>query len=330
VWRDRRGLGPPASHVRAHGGGAIDSLRALTIRDPANELAGGECLALTGGLTGADGVADVTTVDHVVRAAYVRRGVRVLARAASLDQLVAAVPGAGPWRDGFKIEFASVREDSALRQRDAIIAVANAMDTARPDLHSPNRRLLLVEQAAEVWLGDIVAEPDRSYDLHDAKPFRTSSSLPSRLARALVNLAGTTVTTVLDPCCGTGSILLEACRMGLHGVGADNNNRMVGMSVQNLAHFGYEAPVSLCDAAELDVAADAVVTDLPYGRNLHTDAASIQSILRSCAGLAPVGVFAAGEDISQSLVAAGYAETLLYRVRKSNAFTRYIHLARRA
>lgn len=302
----------------------------MTTRDPGNELARGECYALTAGNAGVEGVADVACLDHVVRAAYIRHGVRVLARGAILDEVVAAVPAAGPWADGFKIEFASVREGTALRQRDSVIAVANAMDAARPDLHNPNRRLLLVEQATEVWLGEIVVEPDRSYDRHDDKPYRTSSSLPSRLARALVNLAGPEVASVVDPCCGTGSILLEACRMGLRGVGADNNKRMVGMSVQNLAHFGYEAPVSLCDAAEFDATADAVVTDLPYGRNLHTDPANIRSILRACVGFAPIGVFAAANDTTNALTHAGYAPPQVYRVRKSNAFTRYIHLARRA
>ncbi|MEO2003915.1 MAG: hypothetical protein ABGY41_07425 [Candidatus Poribacteria bacterium] len=301
----------------------------MTIRDEGNELARGECLALTGGLTGADGVAYVACVQHIVGAAFVRHGVRVLAEGIDLDDLVAQVPAAGEWRDGFRIDFVSVNAGQSLRQRDSIIAVANAMGAARPDLHNPNRRLLLVEQASRVWLGDITVEPDRSYELHDDKPHRTSSSLPSRLARALVNLAGTDVVSIVDPCCGTGSILLEACRMGLRGVGADNNPRMVGMSEQNLARFGYNAPVALTAASELQCDVDAVVTDLPYGRNLETDPDNIASILRACARLASTGVFAAGEDISASLVESGYADVLVYPVRKSRAFTRYIHLARR-
>ena len=117
--------------------------------------------------------------------------------------------------------------------------------------------------------------------------------------------------------------------MGLRCVGADNNPRMVGMSAQNLAHFGYSAPVALTDASELQCDVDAVVTDLPYGRNLETAPDNIASILRACARLASTGVFAAGEDISASLVESGYADVLVYPVRKNKAFTRYIHLARR-
>ncbi|MBT3268285.1 hypothetical protein HN371_14105 [Candidatus Poribacteria bacterium] len=285
---------------------------------------------MTGGRPDAEGVADAGTVAHVERSAYVRYGARVLACGVDLAALVESVRAVGDWADGFRVEFRSLVEDSGLRQRPSIIAVADAMGEARPDLHDPSSRLLLVEQREEVWLGEILAEPDRSYDLHDEKPHRTSASLPSRLARALVNLAGADVARVVDPCCGTGSILLEACRVGIAAVGADRNKRMAGMSKKNLEHFAYEAAVSHCDSADLACAADAVVTDLPYGRNLEADPANIASILQACAGMAPVGVFAAGEDITGGLVEAGYATVALYRVRKYNAFTRFIHLAKKA
>lgn len=266
-------------------------------------------------------------MEHVGRSAYVRYGVRILARGVDLPTLTDSVRAIESWPDGFRIDFASLRADGRLRQRPSVIAVADAMGDARPDLHSPSLRLLLAEQRDEVWLGEILAETDRSYALHDDKPHRTSASLPSRLARALVNLAGPGVRAVVDPCCGTGSILLEACRLGMRADGGDRNKRMVGMTTQNVRHFGYEARALHCDSADLQCAGDAVVTDLPYGRNLETDSANIASILRACAGMAPVGVFAAGEDITRGLLDAGYATVVLHRVKKSNAFTRYVHLA---
>ncbi len=265
------------------------------------------------------------------RAAYVRQGVRVLATGADLGELVDEVHAANPWPDGFSIAFASLREDGRLRRREAIIAVADAMGTAKPDLRHPTTRLLLAEQTGEVWLGEIVAEPDKSYDLHDAKPHRTSASLPSRMARGLVNLAGPAATTIVDPCCGTGSILLEAARIGLSGIGADRSKRCFGMSSKNVAHFGYSARVEHADASDLAVGdADAVVTDLPYGRNLVADADNIRAILAACVAFAPVGVFVAGEDISHALLEVGYATASVHRVRKYNAFTRFIHRAERA
>ena len=322
--RSRVCHGPPA------GGTAIDDLRAVTVRDPDNELAAAECEALTGGAPDVEGVAEAITIAHVPRAAYVRHGVRVLATGGDLHELTAAVAASGPWADGFSIAFASLREEGELRQRESIIAVADAMGDARPNLRNPTTRLLLAEQARQVWLGEIEAEPDKSYDLHDGKPHRTSASLPSRMARGLVNLAGPAAATIVDPSCGTGSILLEAGRLGLTAVGADRSRRCFGMSSKNVEHFEYTARVEHADASDLAVAgADAVVTDLPYGRNLVADPGNIRSIVAACAAMAPVGVFVAGEDITEPLMDAGYAATSVHRVRKYNAFTRYVHRAER-
>jgi tRNA (guanine10-N2)-dimethyltransferase len=305
-------------------------LRAVIIRDPDNELAAAECKALTGAAPDSEGVADAATVAYVPRAAYVRHGVQLLATGRDLAELVVAVAACDTWADGFSIDFRGLRENGELTRREAIIAVADAMGAAKPDLRHPTLRLLLAEQTGEVWLGEIVTEPDKSYDRHDAKPHRTSASLASRMARALVNLAGPDATSIVDPCCGTGSILLEACHLGLSAVGADRSKRCFGMSSKNVAHFGYAARVEHADASDLSAAgADAVVTDLPYGRNLVADPDNIRGILEACVATAPIGVFVAGEDITEVLGEVGYGAVSLHRVRKYNAFTRFIHRAER-
>jgi tRNA G10 N-methylase Trm11 len=182
-------------------------------------------------------------------------------------------------------------------------------------------------QADRLWFGEILAEPARDYRLHDTKPYRTSSSLPARLARALVNLVAPPAGSILDPFCGTGSILLEACALGLHAYGVDNNIKMRGMSRRNLAHFDYAATVELGDAQECTQRADAIVSDLPYGRLLEQDTAALRQVLGHTAGLAPQAVYLAEQDITPWLVDAGYARVACYRVRKHHSMSRYVHHA---
>lgn len=304
----------------------MDELRVVCARLPGNELVAAECAALTGGTPDAEGVAVCQRLDLIPRAAFLTLGVRCLAQAYKLDDLCAQVASLPIDADRFRVEYLSLWPQNPLPKPQIVLAVAEAIQ-AYPDLTNPRHRFLVAAQADRLWFGEILAEPARDYRLHDTKPYRTSSSLPARLARALVNLVAPPACSILDPFCGTGSILLEACALGLHAYGVDNNIKMRGMSRRNLAHFGYAAAVDLGDAQECTQAADAIVTDLPYGRLLEQDQASLRQVLHHTIQLTPQAIYLAEEDITPWLVDAGYARVACYRVRKHHTMSRYVHHA---
>ena len=202
------------------------------------------------------------------------------------------------------MEYLSLWPQDPPSKPQVVLAVANAL-RAYPDLSDPQHRFLVAAQADRLWFGEILVEPTRDYRRHDAKPYRTSSSLPARLARALVNLVAPPARSILDPFCGTGSILLEAGALGLRAIGVDNNIKMAGMSRRNLAHFGYHAQVELGDAQDCAQTADAIVTDLPYGRLLEQDQEALREVLHHTVQLAPQAVILAEEDITPWLHRCG-------------------------
>jgi predicted RNA methylase len=286
-----------------------------------------ECRALTGGEPPEDGFALCPRVADVERAAGIRFGGRLLAQAATLDGLVERVRSAGLDADGFRVEFHRLAGAVPAGRKECVVAVADALEGFFPDLSHPKRRFALFARRDGFWFGDIRAERRADFRRHDAKPYHTSSSLPSRLARVLVNLAARPGDVVLDPCCGAGSILLEAAAIGAHALGADRNPRMVGMARQNLAHFGYEGVVQGADATDWQARGDAVVTDLPYGVNAKTTEENIRGILDSAARMAPKAVFVAADDLSDWLTDAGYENVEVIRVPKHAAFVRVVHMA---
>ena len=99
------------------------------------------------------------------------------------------------------------------------------------------------------------------------------------------------------------------------------------MSRRNLAHFGYSVSVELGSAQDCSQAADAIVTDLPYGRQLEQDQAALRQVLHHTAQLAPQAVYLAQEDITPWLLDAGYARVACYRVRKHRSMSRFVHHA---
>lgn len=301
----------------------------ICTRDAKNELIAAECETLTGKRP-VKGIAMGGRVELIPQAAYLRAGMQVLARGETLEALVGEVAKLRLDADGFRIELLILSGRVSVQRQEVIVALANALGCCRPDLDHPRHRLLLLAQDEGLAFGEIIAEPDHSYRQHDHKPYRTSSSLPTRLARGLVNLVLPWAKTILDPCCGTGSILLEAQVMGLRAMGGDWNPKMVGMSRQNLAHFGYSAGVKLMDAREWPEPADAIVTDLPYGKGLEVSEAVTRGILEHVRDLAPVGVFVAGNDLSGWLWEAGYSRVEVFRVPKYTGFARYVHRAWRS
>lgn len=115
------------------------------------------------------------------------------------------------------------------------------------------------------------------------RPFFHPTAMPAKLARCMVNLAQPKVgELVLDPFCGTASMLIEAGLIGCRVVGFDVKRRMVEGSLQNLLCYGVKPEgMAVADARHLPAAkADCIVTDPPYGRSATTLGWSTQQIMR--------------------------------------------------
>ena len=111
------------------------------------------------------------------------------------------------------------------------------------------------------------------------RPFFSPVSLHPKIARAMVNLSRSK-SSVLDPFCGTGGILIEAGLMGLKVYGNDISRRMVEGCAKNLKFFGVESfELENRDISELEFKdLEAIVTDLPYGRSSFTNKEDLPSL----------------------------------------------------
>ncbi len=101
--------------------------------------------------------------------------------------------------------------------------------------------LVFIQHDAKTYLGRIThVQAIDSYTRRDReRPKRDAFNgmLPPKLAQTIINLAtpaGQTITTILDPFCGTGVILQEAQLMGYAVYGTDISPKMVDFSRQNL------------------------------------------------------------------------------------------------
>jgi len=269
------------------------------------ELINAECIALTGCAPNLHGIAISERRVDVRRGAYIRSCTELLFEGESVSAICAKIKSADLGADDFRVSVVKLPRDLKVNSLQIAHAVG-AVIGGRPNLDEPRIIFLTIVTNDKIWFGKLLSESDNRWVTHSRRPHVTSSSLPTRLARAIVNLIADPGDCLLDPCCGTGTIVLEAAQMGINAVGYDVNVRMVGATQKNLKHYGLEADVQLGDARQICAQFDAVATDLPYGIGLTQDTVGDKEILKRIHQVAPRAAFVHTRDLSRDLVDLGY------------------------
>lgn len=235
------------------------------------------------------------------RSPFIRQRLEVRFESDSLEGLAAMVEGLEAGPGTFKVRYIkktseTLDYDGQRRAEGMLGAVLRGtVDVRKPD------RLLGLAYAGGKWLFGDCRESEAVWLRHRTKPQGYSTALDTRVARALVNLAlpfpERDGTRLLDPCCGIGTVLVEALSMGLDASGSDVNPLAVKGARINLAHYGMPDAVKVRDIEAVHGQYDAVVVDLPY--NLCSAATPEEQlrILRKVRELAPRVVVVATEDI---------------------------------
>lgn len=138
-------------------------------------------------------------------------------------------------------------------------------------------RFIFGAKLGEIYPKPFVARRPRK------RPFFHPTAMPAKLARCMVNLARPKIgEVVLDPFCGTASLLIEAGLMGCLVVGFDVQRRMTKGSLRNLRYYGVNPEGMLrADARYPPIKkVDCIVTDPPYGRSATTLGREINEIVK--------------------------------------------------
>ncbi|MCA1060584.1 RsmD family RNA methyltransferase [Rossellomorea aquimaris] len=158
------------------------------------------------------------------------------------------------------------------------------------------------------WVFGTYAKNEAVWLHHVKKPHSYSTALGTRVARAVVNIAApkTEGIKMIDPCCGIGTVLVEALSMGIDIVGSDRNPLILDGVRENIAHFGFKGDVSLRDINDVTGSYDVAVIDLPYNLcSVITDEEQLD-MLRSARRFAERVVIVTLEDVDSNVEKAGF------------------------
>lgn len=228
------------------------------------------------------------------RSPFIRHRLLVRRAASSLEELIACAEGWSMEGRTFKIRYVPTVDTGF--DYDACRAIerrVGAVIRGKAEMRQPEVVLGVTCTGREGdWLLGELADNPAIWLAHQNKPQSYSTALSTRVARPLVNIAlpypdgELAGRTLLDPCCGMGTVLIEALSMGVSASGSDLNPLAVQGARTNLAYYGYSDAVKLCDIARAQGAYDAVIADLPYNLCSKSPREELLAILRHAARLA--------------------------------------------
>ncbi|MDX1813965.1 MAG: THUMP domain-containing protein [Candidatus Bathyarchaeia archaeon] len=185
-----------------------------------------------------------------------------------------------------RVKEYSAKSDTMNLERKLGRHILQKASAAKVNLEKPDKTFFGVLTSGKLVFGLKLAEitPKTFSERRPRKkPFFHPSAMPSKLARCMVNLARAKAgELVLDPFCGTGSVMIEAAFVGCRVLGLDVQRRMIVGCRKNLGHFSVESEgLVMADSRKLPLTRmDHVVTDPPYGRSATTMKSTTKRIVK--------------------------------------------------
>lgn len=249
------------------------------------------------------------------RSPFIKERVEILFEGDTLEDILEQSAKIDMKKATFKVIFLKINGLSESEQIDFlgkrdIERQIGSVITGEADVHHPDVSFGLIPFEGRWYLGRYV-QSEPIWHHHMKKPRAYSTALSTRVARAVANIAVPNPQGVkaIDPCCGIGTVLVEALSMGIDIVGRDINPLVVDGSRENMAHFGLTGKVEVGPIAEVDGKYDVAIIDMPYNLYTHATPDDQREILKAAYPFAKKLVVVTIETLDHMIEAAGFVIT---------------------
>jgi len=201
------------------------------------------------------------------RSPFMNERVDVLFEADSLEGIIRQVREFTPSDKTFKVIFVKnpVGENPSFQERQSMEREVGLGIHGNVDIDKPEQLFAIMNRQGHWVFGRLLLSESIWY-LHEKKPHNYSTALGTKLARCIVNIAVPDRRGIkaIDPCCGIGTVLIEARSMGIDIQGSDMNPLVIDDIRENLAYFGLNTNVTEADMRTISGYYDVAIIDMPY------------------------------------------------------------------
>lgn len=263
------------------------------------------------------------------RSPFIKERIDIMFEGDDLPDILAQVQQIELFEETFKVLFVKINdldksEKIEYDKRRVIEREIGMHIHGEADIHDPDHTFGIVTMGGRWYFGKY-QKGESVWFHHLKKPREYSTALSTRVARAVVNIAVPNPDGIraIDPCCGIGTVLVEALSMGIDIVGRDINPLAAGGSRENIAYFGLQGDVTLGPIADVSNSYDVAIIDLPYNLYTHITPEEQFSILQHARRFSKKVVVITIETIDEMIEAAGFIITDRC-VAKKSLFSRQI------
>lgn len=272
----------------------------------------------------------ISAIDNeVTRSLFTKYKLAILNEAPTLEALLEQVRIQDYHFEDYKVMGVSVPGyEKGYRERCQLGRLFGELIEGEFSLSEPSI-LLGVCEAGDSWYFGFLHKNTQDWHKHDDMPHHFSTALPIRQARSIVNIAvgNNPKKKLVDPCCGVGTVILEACGLGFDIEGYELHYPVKQGALKNVEYYGYTAPIKRSDMKDITKHYDTAIIDIPYGLFTHVEEEEQQAILNHARHICDEIVLVSNKNMEVELNKAGFTLVDQASVTKQR-FVRYILIAK--
>lgn len=265
--------------------------------------------------------------------AFIKNRLEIILSASSYEALLEKVKAKRIHAEGFNVDYLTLEGDPThfTERRTKQNDIGHCIE-GEPNFDKPTITYAL-GKSKKVWYFGILEKQQIGWHEHKKKPCSFSNSINMDVGKTLVSIAskGIKTKTLLDGCCGVGTVMLEACYSELVIEGCDINYKAVKHARENLEFYNYKALVHRSDINDLKQQYDAVIIDLPYNLYSYSNDETTVNIIESAAKLSKRVIIVSIVDIEPIIKNSGLSISDSCTVDKKgkSKFTRTVWVCER-
>lgn len=257
---------------------------------------------------------------------FIKSKIKIIYSDEFLDRMVRKIKEDNLSYDDFKVSYVK-SEQGDVQYEDRLEATRKIgfVVNGYPDMHKP-RNPLAVTKINGLWIFGEYERNDFKWQKHNDKPYSYSNALGLRMARALVNIAmkDNEEGTLIDPCCGVGTVVIEALDLGIKVKGCEISKQIAYNARENVEFLGYLRDTIVCyDMHKIKDKYDSAIIDIPYGLFSPVTLEEQKAIIHTARNICEKMVIVTFEDMEKFIVEAGFSVIYKCVVPKGN-FKRHI------
>ena len=169
-------------------------------------------------------------------------------------------------KKNYKLKYILPQTEKS-RTKELFNSIHKSLKNPVVNLSSPKNIYIIIKINSFWYLTKIIyANQDDPFNRRShLRKFNHPTSINPKYAKAMINLVSKK--EFLDPFCGSGGLLIEGGLMNLKVSGSDISKKMIFQAKENLTQFKLNANLEVKDALNITKKHEAIVTDLPFGKN---------------------------------------------------------------